>query len=139
MNLAWAAVMKWVTALISPLAPLWKPWRKRLYEMRYAVMASMTFTHRQQRAVHGRQNGCALTCERGRPPLCKFTCVGGQHSVCAPCRKYSRSGVGEGRKRRRGEREKEPLIMQEHSASCQHARALTESRGFGVEAVAIHS
>lgn len=43
MNLAWAAVMKWVTALISPLAPLWNPWRKRLYEMRYAVMASMTF------------------------------------------------------------------------------------------------
>jgi len=30
MNLAWAAVMKCVTALISPLAPRWNPWRKRL-------------------------------------------------------------------------------------------------------------
>lgn len=48
MNLAWAAVMKCVTALISPLAPLWNPWRKRLYEMRYAVMASITFTIKEK-------------------------------------------------------------------------------------------
>lgn len=34
MNFAWAAVMKCVTALTSPLAPLWNPWRKRPYEMR---------------------------------------------------------------------------------------------------------